>query len=188
VVDTNTLLAVAMNEPLASRKFSGKFMVRVPPDVHRELTVEAAPYLHRWPRYPSASFCVPCGYPSPLPYAAPSSATALMDPTCSHHTSFHAPIMGRLTTSFDIYIYSNMKTTIDIPDSLMARCKQTAAEQNVTFRQLVEEGLQHVLDERNHREPFRLREVPFRGGGFKPGFDQTNWDAIREAVYEGHGS
>ena len=29
-------------EPLASRKFSGKFMVRVPPDVHRELTVQAA--------------------------------------------------------------------------------------------------------------------------------------------------
>ena len=29
-------------EPLASRKFSGKFMVRVPPDVHRDLTVEAA--------------------------------------------------------------------------------------------------------------------------------------------------
>ena len=29
-------------EPLASRKFSGKFMVRVPPDLHRELTVEAA--------------------------------------------------------------------------------------------------------------------------------------------------
>ena len=28
--------------PLASRKFSGKFMVRVPPDVHRELAVEAA--------------------------------------------------------------------------------------------------------------------------------------------------
>ncbi|MFH1037151.1 MAG: toxin-antitoxin system HicB family antitoxin [PVC group bacterium] len=29
-------------EPLASREFSGKFMVRVPPDVHRELAVEAA--------------------------------------------------------------------------------------------------------------------------------------------------
>ena len=29
-------------EPLATRKFSGKFMVRVPPEVHRELTVEAA--------------------------------------------------------------------------------------------------------------------------------------------------
>ena len=29
-------------EPLASRNFSGKFMVRIPPEVHRELTVEAA--------------------------------------------------------------------------------------------------------------------------------------------------
>jgi predicted HicB family RNase H-like nuclease len=29
-------------EPLARRRFSGKFMVRVPPEVHRHLAVEAA--------------------------------------------------------------------------------------------------------------------------------------------------
>ncbi len=29
-------------EPLASRSFSGKFMVRIPPNVHRELALEAA--------------------------------------------------------------------------------------------------------------------------------------------------
>ena len=29
-------------EPLASREFSGKFMIRVPPEVHRRLAVEAA--------------------------------------------------------------------------------------------------------------------------------------------------
>lgn len=29
-------------EPLASRKFSGKFMVRVPPEVHRDLAIKAA--------------------------------------------------------------------------------------------------------------------------------------------------
>ncbi len=29
-------------EPLASKKFSGKFMVRVPPDVHRRLVMKAA--------------------------------------------------------------------------------------------------------------------------------------------------
>ena len=29
-------------EPLAIKKFSGKFMVRVPPNVHRELAMEAA--------------------------------------------------------------------------------------------------------------------------------------------------
>lgn len=32
----------AIPEPLSKRSFSGKFMVRVPPDVHRELAVEAA--------------------------------------------------------------------------------------------------------------------------------------------------
>jgi predicted HicB family RNase H-like nuclease len=29
-------------EPLSSRRYSGKFMVRVPPEVHRQLTLEAA--------------------------------------------------------------------------------------------------------------------------------------------------
>jgi predicted HicB family RNase H-like nuclease len=29
-------------EPICSRQYSGKFMVRVPPEVHRKLTVEAA--------------------------------------------------------------------------------------------------------------------------------------------------
>ena len=32
----------AIPEPLASHQFSGKFMVRVPPEVHRQLAVEAA--------------------------------------------------------------------------------------------------------------------------------------------------
>jgi len=29
-------------EPISSRKYSGKFMVRVPPDVHRNLAIQAA--------------------------------------------------------------------------------------------------------------------------------------------------
>lgn len=29
-------------EPLATKRFSGKFMVRVPPEVHRQLAMEAA--------------------------------------------------------------------------------------------------------------------------------------------------
>jgi predicted HicB family RNase H-like nuclease len=32
----------AVPEPLACRSYSGKFMVRVPPDVHRKLAVQAA--------------------------------------------------------------------------------------------------------------------------------------------------
>ena len=29
-------------EPIASRQYSGKFLVRVPPDVHRKLALQAA--------------------------------------------------------------------------------------------------------------------------------------------------
>ena len=29
-------------EPLSTRRFSGKFMIRVPPDIHQQLAVEAA--------------------------------------------------------------------------------------------------------------------------------------------------
>ena len=32
----------AVPEPIASRRYSGKFMVRVPPEVHRNLTIRAA--------------------------------------------------------------------------------------------------------------------------------------------------
>jgi predicted HicB family RNase H-like nuclease len=29
-------------EPIATKKYSGKFMVRIPPEIHRELTIKAA--------------------------------------------------------------------------------------------------------------------------------------------------
>ncbi len=32
----------AVPEPLAAKQYSGKFMVRVPPDVHRQLAIQAA--------------------------------------------------------------------------------------------------------------------------------------------------
>ncbi len=32
----------AIPEPIANRHYSGKFMVRVPPDVHRDLAIKAA--------------------------------------------------------------------------------------------------------------------------------------------------
>ena len=34
--------AEAVPEPLAARRYSGKFVVRVPPEVHRRLSLEAA--------------------------------------------------------------------------------------------------------------------------------------------------
>jgi hypothetical protein len=42
VVADMTKKGEAVPEPIASRRYSGKFMVRVPPDLHRRLATEAA--------------------------------------------------------------------------------------------------------------------------------------------------
>ena len=81
-----------------------------------------------------------------------------------------------------------MKTTIDIPDTLMERCRTVIGRDRVTFRSLVGEGLDRVLAERTKRKPFTLKDVPFRGGGFQPGFDESDWPRVRDAAYEGRGS
>ncbi len=66
-----------------------------------------------------------------------------------------------------------MKTTIDIAPDLMGRCKKLAHEQETTFRSLVEEGLERVLRDRSVGKNFKLRSVPFNGGGFNPGFENV---------------
>lgn len=42
VVDDMAANGEAVPEPLSSRQYSGKFMVRIPPEVHRQLALEAA--------------------------------------------------------------------------------------------------------------------------------------------------
>ena len=42
VVQDMDALGETIPEPIACRSYSGKFMVRVPPDIHRKLAVQAA--------------------------------------------------------------------------------------------------------------------------------------------------
>lgn len=70
----------------------------------------------------------------------------------------------------------------------MERCKTVIGREQVTFRSLVEEGLDRVLAERLERKPFKLKNVPFRGGGFQPGIEEADWKRIRDAAYEGRGA
>lgn len=42
VISEMTKSGEPVPEPIAAKHFSGKFMVRVPPDVHRQLAIEAA--------------------------------------------------------------------------------------------------------------------------------------------------
>jgi hypothetical protein len=81
-----------------------------------------------------------------------------------------------------------MKTTVEIPNSLMKQVRKLAAQEHTTLRALVEEGLRRVTTERQRATPFKLRKVSFRGKGLQPGMAGASWQQIRDAAYEGRGA
>jgi Arc/MetJ family transcription regulator len=80
-----------------------------------------------------------------------------------------------------------MKTTIDIADILLDQAKRIAAANGITLRELVEEALRRVIEERERRGPFHLRDATFAGDGLQPGVADGSWERIRELAYEGRG-
>ena len=82
----------------------------------------------------------------------------------------------------------NMKTTIQIPDSLLKEVRKLANEENTTLKSLMEEGLRRIISERKRRGKFRLRKATFRGTGLQPSLEGAGWDRIRDLSYEGRGA
>ena len=82
---------------------------------------------------------------------------------------------------------THMKTTIEIPDALLAEARRVAERQGTTLRALVESGLRRVLGERR-TAGFRLRRETFGGQGLQPGVREGEWSAIRDLSYEGRGA
>jgi hypothetical protein len=65
-----------------------------------------------------------------------------------------------------------MRTTISIPDDLLRKAKQVAAERSCTLSEVVQEALQKVFAQSRsagQRRPTRL--TTFRGQGVLPGID-----------------
>jgi hypothetical protein len=81
-----------------------------------------------------------------------------------------------------------MKTTVQLPDSLLARAKTIARQEGTTLAALVEEGLRSVVQARSGQseKPFVLRDASVGGKGMSPEF-KDRWDAVRDAIYEGRG-
>ena len=78
-----------------------------------------------------------------------------------------------------------MKTTVEIPDSLLRDAKEYAARQGIPLRQVVARGLQMVLTGSHPvGRRFRLRTITTRGEGLDCGED---WNTVRSLIYEGHG-
>ena len=81
----------------------------------------------------------------------------------------------------------NMKTTIDIADSLLAEAKAVAVREGTTVRSLVEEGLRLAMARRGEGPPFQLRPASFRGDGVRPDVSLDQWEQVRGLVYGGRG-
>jgi hypothetical protein len=77
-----------------------------------------------------------------------------------------------------------MKTTIEIADSLLVEAKRLARERSTTLREVVEEGLRRVLDEKP-KKPFRLKDASFGSGGMRR---PMTWQEIRDEIYKGRGA
>ena len=80
-----------------------------------------------------------------------------------------------------------MKTTIEIPSSLLEEAKKVASREGTTVRALVETGLRRILSERKKRGAFKLRKATFQGNGLQPGVADASWEKITEMAYEGRG-
>ena len=80
-----------------------------------------------------------------------------------------------------------MKTTVEIPNSLLEEARKVAAEEGTTVRALIEQGLRRILAERKKTGSYRLRKATFKGEGLQPGVAGASWERIREIIYEGRG-
>jgi hypothetical protein len=65
-----------------------------------------------------------------------------------------------------------MRTTIDIPDDLLAKAKRIAAESKRPLRAVIEDALREALTRRRHSAKCAPVSLPtFHGGGLQPGVD-----------------
>jgi hypothetical protein len=77
----------------------------------------------------------------------------------------------------------HMKTTIEIADDLFLQAQKLAKAENRTFRDLTEQGLRQVLNEKATRKR-RLPPLTVVGGkGLSEEFKGAPWDKIRDTIY-----
>jgi hypothetical protein len=82
-----------------------------------------------------------------------------------------------------------MKTTIDIPDQLLAEAQALARREGTTLKALTQEGLRKVIAEKKAKKRgYKLPDRSFKGEGYQPEFEDVPWDKIRDAIYEDRGS
>lgn len=81
-----------------------------------------------------------------------------------------------------------MKTTFDIADNILERTRAFARRRGITMKEMVEEGLEIVLQLREKRETRKIKPVTFKGKGLSPEYQSASWSDIRREIYRGRGA
>ena len=83
---------------------------------------------------------------------------------------------------------AHMKTTIELPKSLLNEAKAFAAREGTTLRALIEGALRNALKERKQtKKPFKLRDMSFGSGGLVPPLDWKDMPKIIRMSYGDRG-
>ena len=81
-----------------------------------------------------------------------------------------------------------MKTTIELPDTLIEKARRVAQREGATLRALVEEGLQRSLEARRQAARRQLDFPSYGGNGLTDEFQGAPWSRIRDEIYREHGA
>jgi len=73
-----------------------------------------------------------------------------------------------------------MRTTVDLNDDLMRRAKRRAAEEGLTFRELLDRALRTHLERRPAAKTGYKLKLKGYGGGLQPGISFDDWNALRD--------
>ena len=74
------------------------------------------------------------------------------------------------------------RTTIRLPDELLAQAKRKATAEGRTFTSVVEQGLRIVVAEPPvERKPRVMPRISTARGGLRPGIDPLSFSALEEA-------
>lgn len=76
-----------------------------------------------------------------------------------------------------------MKTTVDLPETLLKRARAVAMREHTTIRALIEECLRRILKEREAAPAFKLESVTFGGQGLSAEARGLTWSEILEMSY-----
>ncbi|MDE0830861.1 MAG: ribbon-helix-helix domain-containing protein [Vicinamibacterales bacterium] len=75
-----------------------------------------------------------------------------------------------------------MRTTIHLPDDLLARAKRAAIDSNRTLTAVIEESLRAALSRKRGRAAARLDLPTFGKGGLQPGVDLDDGAALLDVL------